>query len=137
MGYPLNEGVNFILDVDASDIGSGGIIHLVQGEQEKVIAYASRSLNKAEKNYCITEKELFAVRFFIEYYRQYLLGRPFRQRTDHQVLIWLFQLKEPRGKIARWLEILSQYDFSIEYRLSLDVRIQETVHVPSRTQVSH
>ena len=37
-------------------------------------------------------------------------------RTDHQSLIWLFKLKEPRGKIARWIEILSQYDFSIEYR---------------------
>ena len=101
MGYPLNEGGDFILDVDASDIGIGGIIHQVQGEQEKVIAYASRSLNKAEKNYCITEKELLAVRYFIEYYRQYLLGRRFRVRTDHQALIWLFRLKEPRGKIAR------------------------------------
>ena len=37
-------------------------------------------------------------------------------RTDHQALIWLFKLKEPRGKIARWIEILSQYDFAIEYR---------------------
>ena len=116
MGYPLNEGGAFILDIDASDIGIGGIIHQVQGEQEKVIAYASRSLNKAEKNYCITEKELLAVRYFIEYYRQYLLNRCFRVRTDNQALIWLFRLKEPRGKIAKWLEILSQYDFSIEYR---------------------
>ena len=65
MDYPLNEGGDFILDVDASDIGIGGIIHQVQGEQEKVIAYASRSLNKAEKNYCITEKELLAVHFLL------------------------------------------------------------------------
>ena len=50
----------------------------------------------------------------MEYFRQYLLGR--RLRTDHQSLVWLFRLKEPRGKIARWIEILSQYDFSIEYR---------------------
>ena len=87
----------------------------MHGDRENVIAYASRSLNKAEKNYCITE-ELLAIRYFIEYYRQYLLGRRFRVRSDHQALIWLFRLKEPRGKIARWLEILSQYDFSVEYR---------------------
>ena len=37
-------------------------------------------------------------------------------RSDHQSLVWLFQLKEPRGKIARWIEILSQYDFAIQYR---------------------
>ena len=116
MGYPLNEGGEFILDVDASDIGIGGILHQFQGDHEKVIAYASRSLNKAERNYCITEKELLAVRYFIEYFRQYLLGRRFRVRSDHQALVWLFRLKEPRGKIARWLEILSQYDFAIEYR---------------------
>lgn len=116
MGYPLNEAGEFILDVDASDVGIGGILHQVQGERERVIAYASRSMNKAERNYCITEKELLAVRFFIEYFRQYLLGRRFRVRTDHQALVWLFKLKEPKGKIARWIEILSHYDFSIEYR---------------------
>ena len=116
MGYPLNDAGEFVLDVDASDIGIGGILHQVQGERERVIAYASRSLNRAERNYCIAEKELLAVRFFIEYFRQYLLGSKFLVRTDHQALIWLFKLKEPRGKIARWIEILSHYDFSIEYR---------------------
>ena len=54
--------------------------------------------------------------FFIEYFRQYLLGRRFVVRSDHQSLIWLFRLKGPRGKIACWIEILSQYDFFIEYR---------------------
>ena len=116
MGYPLNDAGEFILDVDASDIGIGGILHQIQEGRERVIAYASRALNKAERNYCITEKELLAVRFFIEYYRQYLLGRRFVVRTDHQALVWLFKLKEPRGKTARWIEILSQYDFAIEYR---------------------
>ena len=116
MGYPLNDAGDFILYVDASDVGIGGILHQMQEGRERVIAYASRALNKAETNYCITEKELLAVRFFIEYFRQYLLGRRFVVRTDHQALIWLFKLKEPRGKIARWIEILSQYDFAIEFR---------------------
>lgn len=116
MGYPVNDGGMFILDVDASDVGIGGVLHQVQEGRERVIAYASRALNKAESNYCITEKELLAVRFFVEYFRQYLLGRRFLVRSDHQSLVWLFRLKEPRGKIARWIEILSQYDFSIEYR---------------------
>ena len=69
MGYPLNDAGEFILDVDVSDIGTGGILHQIQEGRERVIAYASRALNKAERNYCITEKELLAVRFFIEYYR--------------------------------------------------------------------
>ena len=116
MGYPLNDAGQFILDVDASDVGIGGILHQVQNGRERVIAYASRALNKAEKNYCITEKELLAVRYFVEYFRQYLLGRRFTVRTDHQALVWLYRLKEPSGKVARWIEILSHYDFAIAYR---------------------
>ena len=111
MGYPLNDAGIFILDADASDVGIGGVLHQVQNDREGVIAYGSRSLNKAERNCCITEKELLAVRFFTEYFRQCLLGRRFVVRTDHQSLIWLFKLKEPRGKIARWIEILSHLIF--------------------------
>ena len=116
MGYPLNHGGSFYLDVDASGIGIGGVLAQEQGGHERVISYASRALSKAEKNYCITEQELLAVVYFIQYFRQYLLGRRFIVRTDHQALVWLFSMKEPSGKIARWIEILAQYDFSIEYR---------------------
>jgi hypothetical protein len=70
----------------------------------------------AMSNYCTTDKELLAVSYFIEYYKQYLLGRKFCVRTDHQALIWLFSFKELKGRIARWLEILSAFDFLVEYR---------------------
>ena len=73
MAYPEDHG-DFILDTDLSQMQDGRL---------RVIAYGSRTLNKAEKNYCITDKELLAVRYFIEYYRQYLLGRTFTVRTDH------------------------------------------------------
>ena len=97
-------------------MGICGVLHQVQEGKEKVIAYASRALNRTETNYCITEKELLAARYFIEYFRQYLLGRRFVVRSDHQSLVWLFKLKEPRGKIARWIEVQSQYYFEIQYR---------------------
>ena len=115
MAYPLNDGL-LILDTDASDTQISGILSQIQGGQERVISYGSRTLNKAEKNYCITDKELLAIRHFSEYYRQYLLGRKFLVRSDHQALTYLFGLKEPKARIARWIEILSAFDFSIEYR---------------------
>ena len=115
MAYPKETGL-FILDTDASDYQVAGILSQVQDGRERVISYGSRTLGKAEKNYCITDKELLAIRNFVEYYRQYLLGRKFVVRSDHQALVWLFRLKEPKGRIARWIEILSEYDFSIEYR---------------------
>lgn len=66
----------------------------------------------------MTDKELLSIRYFVEYMysHQYLLGRRFIVRRDHQALVWLFKLREPKGRIARWIEILSQYDFSVEYR---------------------
>ncbi|CAG2243204.1 Retrovirus-related Pol polyprotein from transposon 17.6,Retrovirus-related Pol polyprotein from transposon 412,Retrovirus-related Pol polyprotein from transposon 297 [Mytilus edulis] len=115
MGHP-NNADEFILDVDASGTGIGAVLQQVQEGRERYIAYASRSLNRAERNYCITQQELLAVRYFVDYFRQYLLGRKFKIRSDHQALIWLFRLKEPRGRIARWIEVLSAYNFSIEYR---------------------
>ena len=115
MGFPKDEGT-FTLDTDASDMAIGAVLSQEQDGRSRVISYGSRTLNRAEKNYCVTDKELLAVRYFTEYYRQYLLGRKFIVRTDHQALKWLFSLKEPKGRVARWLEILSPFDFEVEYR---------------------
>ena len=116
MAYPLNDGM-FVLDTDACDTAIGAVLSQVQADgKERVVAYASRTLNKAERNYCVTDKELLAVKHFIEYFYQYLMGRHFVVRTDHQPLKWLFSLNAPRGRIARWLQLLADYDFEIEYR---------------------
>ena len=71
MGYPLDNAGDFILDVDASDVGIGGVLQQIQDEHERVIAYASRALNKPKRNYCITKKELLAIRYFVEYLTLY------------------------------------------------------------------
>ena len=115
MGYPTETG-EFILDTDASNFGIGAVLSQIQDERERVVSYASRSLNKAERNYCVTDKELLAVRYFIEHFRYYLLGRKFTLRTDHQAIRWLFTMKQPKGRLARWLETLASYEFEIEYR---------------------
>jgi hypothetical protein len=100
MAYPRDEG-GYILDTDACDVSIGAALSQIQDGQEKVIAYGSRKLNKAETNYCVTDKELLALRHFVEYYPQYLPST---------------SLKEPKGRIARWLEILSAFEFSIQHR---------------------
>ena len=54
----------------------------------------------------MTELELLAVIFSVQYYRQYLLGRRFRVRSDHQSLVWLFSLKDLSGKLQGGLKLL-------------------------------
>jgi hypothetical protein len=91
MAYPCDTG-DCILDTDACETAIGAVLSHIQDGHLRVIAYGSRTLNRAEGNYCFKDKELLAVRYFIEYYRRYLLGKTFTARTDHQTLIWLFSL---------------------------------------------
>ena len=73
----------FILDTDASNDGIGAVLSQHKNGKEYVIAYASRSLSKAERNYSVTRRQLLAVVTFTNHFRQYLLGRQFLLRTDH------------------------------------------------------
>jgi len=115
MTLPRYEG-KFILDTDACDFGIGAVLSQIQDDQEKVVSYASRSLIKSERNFCVTDKELLAIQYFVEYFRHYLLGREFTVRSDHMALRWLFSLKSPTGRVAQWIETLSDYTFEVEYR---------------------
>jgi len=49
----------YCLDPDASDKSIGAVLSQVQDGQERVIAYAGRSLSKNEMNYCAYRKELY------------------------------------------------------------------------------
>ena len=114
--YPLPEG-DYILDTDASGYALGAVLSQVQDGQEKVIGYASRSLNKAEKNYCVTRRELLAVVFALRHFKPYVYGRAVTVRTDHGALRWLTNFKDPEGQLARWLETISQYNVTLVHRL--------------------
>lgn len=108
MGYPLNDMGSFYLDTYASEIGIGAVLSQVQQGGERVTAYASQGMKKAEKSRPVMN--------LIQYFRQYLLLRKLIVRSNHQALVWLFSLKEPGGKITQWIEILAPYNFTIEYR---------------------
>ena len=72
----------------------------IQDGKERVIAYSSKSLNTAERNYCVTRKELWAVVYHVKHFRCYLYGQHFTIRTDHGSLKWLHRFKEPEGQLA-------------------------------------
>ena len=106
----------FVLDTDASNDGIGAVLSQEDNGRERVIAYASRVLSKAERRYCVTRRELLAVVKFLQHFRPYLLGRHFIVRTDHGSLTWLRNFKNPENQLARWLEQLQEYDFDIVHR---------------------
>lgn len=115
---PPDPNLSFVLDTDASDVGMGAVLNQVGAEGEKVVAYFSKTLNKAERHYCVTRRERLAIVRAIGHFKYYLCGLPFTVRTDHSrhALQWLMSFKEPEGQIACWLEELAPYVFRVEYR---------------------
>ena len=106
----------FILDVDACDQSIGAVISQKIHGEEHAIAFASRTLTKSERAYCVTRKELLALVTFVKHFKHYLYGKNFLVRTDHSSLRWLMNFKNPEGQIARWIETLSSYDMKVEHR---------------------
>ena len=106
----------FILTTDASGYAIGAILSQGKLGQDKPVAYASRTLNKAELNYATVEKELLAIVWACKHFRPYLLGRKFQIITDHKGLTWIFNVKDPSSRLMRWKLLLEEYDYDIEYR---------------------
>ncbi|KAK3088259.1 hypothetical protein FSP39_016699 [Pinctada imbricata] len=121
MAYPNDTGM-FILDTDASNTAVGAVLSQMQWcekagkEVERPVFYASKSLTNIQRRYCTTRRELLAVVVFIQQFKHFLLGREFIVRSDHSSLRWIMSFKEPTEQTARWLEILSRFNFKIEHR---------------------
>lgn len=90
---PPDPTQHFFLDTDASNVGVGAVLSQAGLDREKVVAYFSRVLNKSERRYWVTQRELLAVVMAVRHF-YYLCGAPFVVRSDHAALQWLMSFKE-------------------------------------------
>ena len=79
------------------------------------MAYASRQLKPYEQNYPTHDLELVVVIFALNIWRPFLFGETFEIYTDHKSLKYLFSQKKLNMRQIRWLELLKDYDFIIQY----------------------
>lgn len=111
----------FIIQCDASISGVGGaLIQKDDSGVERPVAFMSRKLNGAQKNYSITELECLAAVLAIKKFRPYIEGTRFVVVTDHASLKWLMSLRDLSGRLARWSIKLQAYDFEIIHRCGKD-----------------
>lgn len=110
---------DFCLCTDSSLIGIGA--HLFQEEvvgditSRRTIAFASRLLNRAERNYSVTELEALAIVWAFCRFRYFLFGRNTRVYSDHRALQFMMSAKLTHGRLRRWALLLQEFCFSVHY----------------------
>ncbi|KAI7805934.1 Pol polyprotein [Triplophysa rosa] len=110
----------FIVEVDASDVGIGAVLSQRSGGDGKVhpCAFYSHRLSPAERNYDIGNRELLAVRLALGEWRHWLEGsaQPFLVWTDHKNLEYVRSAKRLSSRQARWALFFGRFNFTISYR---------------------
>lgn len=100
----------------ASKDAIGAVLSQDYDGKDLPICYHSRTLNKAETNYSVIERELLAIVGACQKFRPYLYGRSFRIVTDHQPLIYLHKYKDPSSRLVRWRLKPMDFEYEIMYK---------------------
>ncbi|KAL8119480.1 hypothetical protein AgCh_016850 [Apium graveolens] len=106
-----DETGNFIFYSDASLKGLGCVLM----QHDNVIFYASRQLKPHEQKYPVYDLKLAAIVFALKLWHHYLYGEKCDIYTDHKSLKYIFTQKDLNMRQSRWLELIKDYDCSINY----------------------
>ena len=106
----------FVVTTDASGFAVGAELSQEFDGELQPIAFMSKKLNPAERNYPVHEQELLAVIQAIREWKCYLDGQKFKVITDHKSLIYLQKQPHLSSRQTRWVEFLAQFDFDMEYK---------------------
>ena len=109
-----NTSQPFQVHTDASDLAIGAVLLQEDEQGQHPVAYASRKLTAAERNYTITERETLAVVYALSTWKLYLY-KHFDVFTDNQAVVYLRSKPHLRKREARWAEFLAEFHFTIHH----------------------
>ncbi|GBL97384.1 Uncharacterized protein K02A2.6 [Araneus ventricosus] len=122
---PFDPELPVTLETDASPVGVAAVLSHIVDNVEKPIAFASRSLTEAERNYSQLDREALAIIFGVSHFINYIYGRHFVLITDNQPLSRIFHPKTgfPKMTSARLLcyaSFLAEFDYTVKFRKGLE-----------------
>ncbi|GKE97880.1 reverse transcriptase domain-containing protein [Tanacetum coccineum] len=103
----------FEIMCDASDYKIGAVLGQRIEKHFRPIHYASKTMTEAKSNYTTTEKEMLAVVYAFEKFRSYLIMNKSVVYTDHSALKYLFNKKDAKARLLRWVLLLQEFDFKV------------------------
>jgi hypothetical protein len=106
------------IECDASDYATGAVLSQKQNKEWRPIAFFSKALTAAERNYEIHDRELLAIIRALEEWRHYLQGNPNKIEviTDHKNLEYFLTAKKLNRRQARWSGLLADYDYILKHQ---------------------
>ena len=124
----------FIIHTDASDYQLGAVISQKYGDEYKPLAFFSRKLNKAQKNYTTTEKELLSIVECIREFRNILFGYPIEVYSDHKNLVNAATVSQSQ-RVMRWRMILEEFGPNIRHIKGEDNIVADAIsRLPTASQ---
>ena len=136
LAYP-DPNKEYLLKMDASKLGLGAVLSQKQSDgRYHPVAFGSRALHGVAVNYHSTKLKFLAMKWSIEHFQTYLLGRHFKVHMDNNPLTYFLTSPNMDGTKQRWINELVKYDFSLKYQKGKNNTVADALNKISKEWLS-
>ena len=119
---------------DASDLAVGVVLGQRAEGKPYVVYYVSKTLNEAQRNYTTTEKELLAIVYALDKFREYLIEANIIIFTNHSALKYLLTKQNAKARLIRWVLLIQEFNLQIRDKKGVENVVADHL---SRLTIAH